>query len=181
MKLIKPLFSILALVALSAQAGLLNISTNNLQSRSLSASGCAIVDSTGPTYQGYKVLIVFAESREGNSDPVLMVQDLRGTNVWANDDWTDSQYLNGARLNVSASDLAATFRNSVGRTPGLATDAGLLALFRPGEAICAFSREYVSESLRSVTIAITDITALSTRSEVLKSLDTTKLVPIPRE
>ena len=167
-------FCILSIFTLSSHAGLLNISTNNLQSRTASASGCTIIESGGTTFQGSKVLVVFAESNEENSDSTLLVQDLKGVNVWTNDDWLGSRYLNGSLLGGSSSDVTTVYTSGVGRTPGRPTDAGILVSFLPGEAICAFSREKTTDNLKSVSISITDVTSLATKVYSIEGGDTLK-------
>ena len=77
----------IALVSLNAQAGLKNIATLNLESRDRSAAACTILETGGPYYNGGKVLAVFSESNEENSDPRILVQDLAGRSNWENDDW----------------------------------------------------------------------------------------------
>lgn len=164
----------LSLLTLSAQAGLLNISTNNLQSRTASASGCTIIEGGGATFQGSKILIVFAESNEENSDSTLVVQDLKGINVWTNDDWLGNRYLNGSLRGGTPAEITTVYNSGVGRTPGRPTDAGILVAFSPGEAICAFSKEKTTDNLKSVSISITDITSLSTKNYSLQGHDILK-------
>lgn len=162
---------VVSLVSLTAQAGLLNISTNNLQSRTASASGCTIIESGGATFEGSKILVVFAESNEENSDSTLLVQDLQGVNVWTNDDWLGNRYLNGSLRGGISSDLISLYTGTVGRTPGRSTDAGILVAFPPGAAICAFSRETTTDNLKSVSISITDITNFATKSYSVEGND----------
>lgn len=154
-----------SLIAFSSHAGLLNISTNNLQTRTASASGCAIVEGGGPTFQGAKVLVVFAESNEENSDSTLVVQDLQGLKVWSNDDWVGGRYLNGELLGGTSAEAMSVYKSTVGRTPGRSTDAGILVNFRPGEAICAFSKEKTTDNLKRVSISITDVTPFVSKSD----------------
>jgi hypothetical protein len=158
----------------TSQAGLLNISTNNLQTRTASASGCTIIENGGPTFQGQKILVVFAESKEENSDSTLVVQDLKGLNVWTNDDWLGNRYLNGSLRGGDSTSIINVYTAGVGRTPGRPTDAGILVAFAPGEAICAFSKERTTDNLKSVSISITDITSLSTKSYSIESDDILK-------
>ena len=177
MKKIKSnVFCVLSLLTLSSYAGLLNISTNNLQSRTASASGCTIIETGGITFQGSKILIVFAESNEANSDSTLVVQDLKGVNVWTNDDWLGDRYLNGSPRGGNSSDLTTVYSSSIGRTPGRPTDAAILVAFAPGEAICAFSKEKTTDNLKSVSISITDVTPLSTKSYSIQGHDIFKIL-----
>ena len=159
MKKIKlAIFCTLSLFTLASHAGLLNISTNNLQSRTIEASGCAILEKGGPTFQGSKILIVFAESNEANSDSTLVVRDLKGVNSWTNDDWLGNRYVNGNLLGGDAADATLVYRSGVGRTPVRPSDAAILVAFAPGSAICAFSKDKASDTLKSVSISIADIT-----------------------
>jgi len=173
-KLKYPIFCALSSIIFSSHAGLLNISTNNLQSRTASASGCTIIESGGATFQGQKILVVFAESNEENSDSTLTVQDLKGLNVWTNDDWLGNRYLNGSLRGGDSASITSVYTAGVGRTPKRPTDAGILVAFNPGEAICAFSKERTTDNLKSVSISITDITSLSTKSYSIESNDILK-------
>lgn len=156
--------SALLCAAASSHAGLLNISTNSLQSRTTTASGCTIIENSGPTFQGAKLLVVFTESSEENSDPTLVVQDLNGINVWSNDDWLGARYLNGSLRGGDAASVRSVYLSGVGRTPGRLTDAAILVAFPPGEAVCAFSKERATDNLKRVSISITDITPIVIRS-----------------
>lgn len=93
-----------------------------------------------------------------------MVQDLNGANVWTNDDWLGNRYLNGSLRGGTNADVILVYSQGVGRTPRRSTDAGILVNFRPGEAICAYSKEKTTDNLKSVSISITDITSLAAKS-----------------
>jgi hypothetical protein len=137
-----------------AQAELLNISSNALQSQNTETSGCTIVGSGGKSYRGIKVLIVMAEGNSADSDPVLTVKTLntQSPTVIVNDNWRESSTENGASR--SASDFSSFLRS-----PGKPTDAGFAVFVSPGVALCAFSREKSGgDTLRSVSISITDVT-----------------------
>ena len=154
----------IALVSLNAQAGLKNIATLNLESRDRSAAACTILETGGPYYNGGKVLAVFSESNEENSDPRILVQDLAGRSNWENDDWLGQRTLNGSVLGGTTQGLIDIYRAGLGRTPGRSSDAAILVTFPPGTAVCAFSREYTTTNLKSVSMSITDITPLFTQS-----------------
>ncbi len=67
------------------------------------------------------------------------------------------QYLNGKALQNGTA-VAGIYTNGVGRTPNAATDSGILTLFAPGDAVCAYSKEVSHTSLKKVSVALTDIT-----------------------
>ena len=137
-----------------AQAELLNISSNALQSQNTETSGCTIVGTGGKTFQGVKYLVVMAEGKSADSDPVLTVKTLNTSTpvVFTNDNWRESFTENGTVL--SAVDFTPLLR-----APGKPTDAGFSIYASPGVALCAFSREKSGgDTLRSVSISITDVT-----------------------
>ncbi len=141
----------------AAHADLLNISTNSLESSTEEAVACTIIGTTGATYQGYKVLVAFSEAMGSGANPTMRVQSLRSNIVYTNDDWQGMQYLNGQALGNGAA-IAGMYTNGVGRTPNAATDSGILTMFSPGDAVCAYSKDVSNTSLQKVSIALTDIT-----------------------
>ncbi len=146
-----------ACMASAAHADLLNVSTTSLESSTEEAIACTIIATTGATYQGYKVLVAFSEDVGSGANPTMRVQSLRSNIVYTNDDWQGMQYLNGQALD-NGSAVAGLYTNGVGRTPKATTDAGILTLFAPGDAVCAYSKEVSSSSLRKISVALTDIT-----------------------
>lgn len=137
-----------------AQAELLNISSNALQSQNTNTSGCTIVGAGGKSLNGLKYLVIMAEGNSGDSDPVLTVKSLNTSKpmVISNDNWRDSSMENG--VVVSAVDFTPLLR-----APRKSTDAALVISASPGVALCAFSQEKSGgDTLRSVSISITDVT-----------------------
>ncbi|MGP1628542.1 MAG: hypothetical protein ACTS5V_01265 [Giesbergeria sp.] len=164
----------IAFLSINAHAGLHAIATTNMESKDDPAIACTLLDTDGPTYNGGKVLIVFSEANEGNSNPTILVQDLAGRNSWQNDDWTGARTLNGAPLGGSASDLANVYRAGVGRSPGQSTDAAILVSFPPGTAVCMYSREVSTNNLKRVSMAMTDITPVLLKSTGGENADSLK-------
>ena len=140
-----------------AHADLINVSTTSLESSTEEAIACTIIATTGATYQGYKVLVAFSEAVGSDANPTMRVQSLRSNIVYTNDDWQGMQYLNGQALGNGTA-VAGIYTNGVGRTPNTATDSGILTLFAPGDAVCAYSKEVSHTSLKKVSVALTDIT-----------------------
>lgn len=148
-----------ACLAFPAHADLLNISSTSLQSSTEEAIACTIIASGGSTYQGFKVLVGYSEGSASDSNPTLRVRSLSSSNIYENDNWQGVNYLNGQSVNNGA-DLAGLYTNTLGRTPGHTNDSAILMLFRPGEAVCAFSKEVSNSSLKKVSVSLTDITAM---------------------
>lgn len=147
-----------ACVAASAHADLLNISSSSLQSTTEEAIACTIIAKGGSTYQGYKVLVAYSEATAASdANPTLRVQSLNFNIVYTNDDWQGMQYLNSQSVN-SGTSLISLFNNTLGRTPGRESDAAALVMFSPGDAVCAFSKDTSSTSLKKVSVSLTDIT-----------------------
>lgn len=142
----------------SAHADLMNISSTSLQSVSQQAIACTIIANSGPTYQGYKVLVAYAESTGPDSNSEMHVDSLKYKISYTNGDWRGTQYLNGEAV-TNGADNANLFAATLGRTPGRPTDSALLLLFVPGDAVCAYSRDVSSSSLKGVSVSLTDITS----------------------
>lgn len=137
-----------------AQAELLNISSNALQSQNSSTAACAIVGSGGKSRpDGRKELAILAEGKTGDSDPKLTVKISDGT-VLTNDNWLEQTYENGKPV-PNPSDLESW----LGRPAGRVSDAGMVIWAFPGEWLCAHSNEKSGgDILRPVSISITDVT-----------------------
>lgn len=142
-------------LASGAQAELLNISSNALQSQNVSTAACAIVGSGGKTRpNGRKELAVLAEGRAGDSDPKLTVNISDGT-VLTNDNWLEETYENGKQV-----PNPGNLESWLGRPAGRMSDAGMVIWALPGEWLCAHSNEKSGgDNLRPVSISITDVTA----------------------
>lgn len=149
---------IAAFSTMSAHADLLNISSTSLQSTNQEAIACTIIANGGPTYEGFKVLVAYSESTGPDSNPTLHVDSLRSRISYSNGDWRGTGYLNNEPV-TNGADLANLYAGTLGRTPGRSTDSALLLLFSPGDAVCAFSKEVSSSSLKGVSVSITDITS----------------------
>ena len=159
-----------ACLAFSAHADLLNISSTSLQSTSEEAIACTIIATGGSTYQGYKVLVAYAEGG-ADSNPMLRVRSLRANVVFENDNWQGMQFLNGQSVN-NGSDLVSLYTSTLGRTPGQASDSALLVLFPPGEAVCAHSKEVSNTSLKKVSVSLTDVTNMVLGVKALTTQET---------
>jgi len=145
-----------ACVTLSAHADLLNVSSTSLQSTTEEAIACTIIATGGLTYQGYKVLVVYAEGAS-DSNAKLTVRSLTRGDTYTNDDWQGIIYYQGQSVGTGA-DLSNLYAGTLGRTPSRTSDSAALVLFSPGEPVCAYSREVSSPSLKRVSVSITDIT-----------------------
>lgn len=154
-----------ACMSFSAHADLLNISSTSLQSTTDEAIACTIIATGGSTYQGYKVLVAYAEGGAADSNPTMRVRSLTSNIVFENDNWQGMQTLNGQSVN-NGSDLVSLYTSTLGRTPNQTNDSAALVMFPPGEAVCAFSKEVSSTGLKKVSVSITDITnkVVSTKS-----------------
>lgn len=147
-------FGFLIGISSVAQAELLNISSNALQSQNTSTSGCTIVGAGGKTFKGAKYLVIMAEGGSADSNPVLTVKTLNTSKpmVIISDDWRESFTENG--VVTPAIDFTPLLRS-----PGKLTDAAVMVFATPGVALCAFSQEKSGgDALRSVSISITDVT-----------------------
>lgn len=144
-------------VILPAHADLKNIATASLQSTTEEVAACTIIATGGLTYQGYKVLVVYAEGSSSLSDPKLTVRSLTRGDSYTNDNWQDTVFYQGQAISVGAN-LANLYRGTLGRTPANNSAAAAVVLFSPGEPVCAFSREVSNPSLQRVAVSITDIT-----------------------
>lgn len=139
----------------AAQAELLNISSNALQSQNTETSGCTIVGAGGKTYKGAKYLVIMAEGKPADSDPVLTVKTLNTSTpmVFTNDNWRESFTENGRVL--SAVDFTPLLR-----APAKQSDAAIIIFATSGVALCAYSKEKSGgDTLRGVSISITDVTS----------------------
>lgn len=137
-----------------AQAELLNISSNALQSQNTNTSGCTIVGVGGKTFKGLKYFVIMAEGGSVDSNPVLTVKTLNTPTamVFSNDNWREPFTENG--VVASAIDFTPLLR-----APGKSTDAAVAIYASPGVALCAFSQEKTGgDTLRSVSVSITDVT-----------------------
>jgi hypothetical protein len=138
-----------------AQAELLNISSNALQSQNTNTSGCTIVGAGGQSFRGAKILVIMAEGKSADSNPILTVRSLNLSTpvVITNDNWREPVTENG--VSSSAIDFTPLLR-----APGKMTDAAVIIYATPGIALCAFSQEKSGgDALRSVSISITDVTS----------------------
>lgn len=175
------LAALCTLASMGAHADLKNVSATTLQSSSTEAIACTIIATGGPTYQGYKVLVAFSETN-GGGNPTARVANLSQTLIYANDNWVGgAMTLNGQPVG-STEQVYPFYFNGVGRVPNRGTDAAMLMLFPPGEAVCMYSREESSGTLIPASLAMTDITstiagARSASSEDLSLLD--RLLPRP--
>ncbi len=158
-----------------AHADLKNISAGGVHSATnLEAIACTIAGYDGASYRGTKVLYIFAESMGTGRDPMLKVSSLKYNYVMQNDDWEEEYYVNGsARTPVPAS-LYSSFL----RIPKRATDAAVIYFADPGEAVCAFTKEYANDgNLYQVQISITDVTAAITAAGIRSSANDAAVDP----
>lgn len=145
-----------ACVTLSAHADLLNVSSTSLQSATEEAIACTIIATGGLTYQGFKVLVVYAEG-SSDSNARLTVRSLTRGDAYTNDDWQGTIYYQGESVGLGT-DLANLYAGTLGRTPSRTSDSAALVLFSPGEPVCAYSKEVSNPNLKRVSVSITDIT-----------------------
>jgi len=155
-------------LASGAQAELLNISSNALQSQNTFTSACTIVGTGGKSRpDGGKTFVILAEGSATDSDPMLTVTFSKGP-VLTNDNWLELTYTDGA-----PSSNPHYVEDWLGRRAGRTSDAGMVVISYPGHWICATSREKSGgDTLRSVSISITDVTARAANAKSL-ALDTT--------
>ncbi len=150
-------------LASGAQAELLNISSNALQSQNTATAACAIVGAGGKTDpDGSKKFVILAEGKANDSDPMLTVTFSKGP-VVTNDSWLELTYADGV-----PDPNPHYVENWLGRRAGRASDAGMVVFAYPGGWICASSREKSGgDTLRPVSISITDVTARSSNAKSL--------------
>lgn len=147
-----------------AQAELMNISSNALQSQNTSATACSIVGPGGKTRpDGRRLFVILAEGKANDSDPMLTTT-FPNKSVVANDNWRELSYSNGM-----PGTEPQPVEDWLGRPAGRASDAGTLVWALPGEWICASSHEKSGgDTLRPVSISITDVTARASDAKFLR-------------
>lgn len=139
-----------------ASADMLNISTTGYHSGNTPQIACSIVSTGQPTYQGYRVLFVFAEKYSNGVDPLVLATSLSRSYEAYNFDWQDTVYVNDVATDpFDAADLYSSYL----RLPNAPLDAGLVFFALPGEAVCAYSWEETnSGAMVGVSVSITDVT-----------------------
>lgn len=139
-----------------ASADMLNISTTGYHSANIPQIACSIVSTGQPNYQGYRVLIVFAEKNDNGSDPLVLATALSRTYEVYNFDWQDTSYVNDVAIDPF--DTVGVYSTYL-RLPKAVFDAGLVFYALPGEAVCAYSwEEGGSGAMVGVSVSITDVT-----------------------
>lgn len=157
-------------------ADMINISTNGFHGKNDPQIACSIVSTSGQTYNGYRILFIFAESSRNGFDPMLVAQSLDYQYEMINLDWRGITYLNDEPLDPEISELFGP----VLRTPNSNLDAAVIFFAVPGETLCAYSyEETVQTGLYGVNTSITDVTPRVI--SVLSSDETRKFVENLRE
>lgn len=140
-------------VAAGAQAELLNISTNAVQSQNTPTAACTIVGKGGKTMaDGRKAFVILAEGKAVDSNPTLVIRFSDG-GVLTNDDW------NSTSIDVNGKPFKADIAGWLGRNAGRESDAGTAIAASAGEWFCVTSREVSGgDALRPVAVSVTDVT-----------------------
>lgn len=147
---------ILALSFSLAHADMLNISTNGFHSKDEPQIACSIVSASGPTYDGFRILYIFAESTKNGSNPALVATSLDYEWELVNLDWRSTTYFNGEPLD--ALDVELLYGTYL-RTPYNNNDAAVIFFAAPGETLCAYSFEDTDQNgFYGVNTSITDVT-----------------------
>lgn len=140
--------------ASQANAQLLNISTQALQSQNTPAVACTIVGTTGNTWHGLKALVVLSEATSADSNPRLVVRSLENNETMANDDWGGTLWHNGAPMQNEPQLVTALLR-----APMRPSDAAVVLSVPPGWRVCASSTETSGgDTLRRANVQFTDVT-----------------------
>lgn len=145
----------LAGVATSAMADLRNIATLALASNQDAATACTIVGAEGVTWRGLKVMVVFAEAAQADSNPWLKTTFLENGETAVNDTWTGQSTFNGQVMQP----LDPAVYRALLRAPAGPNDAALLISIPKGWRLCAEAREVAGgATLRRQAVSITDVT-----------------------
>lgn len=145
--------------ASQANAQLLNISTQALQSQNTPGVACTIIGTAGNTWHGMKVLVVVSEATSGDSNPRLVARLLENNETMANDDWAGTIWSNGTPIQNQPQIYSALLR-----APMSPTDAALLMSVPPGWRVCVSSTETSGgDALRRANVQITDVTDAAIR------------------
>lgn len=172
----KRLLAVTAMAAASgfANAELMNISATGMQTGTQDAVACTIIDDGTTLLSGGVLLFVFAEG-SGDSDPDLRVWSLDRNYSAKNNNWGDGVDLsfNGQTTHINLRDAdpnGGLVYPTLLRSPARAKDAAAFILVNRLERICAQSldRSGTGKS-QPVSISITDINALTFKSQPLKS------------
>jgi len=158
-------FATAMVLALTAQADLKNVSANGLNSNLQGFVACTIVDEGTTLLAGGVLLYAFAEA-QGNGNPLIRVWSLNRDLAITNDNWQDGIDIHegGRTQHLSLREIDTEKGNPYGsllRNPYKVTDAAAVFLARPGEAVCAESRDATSGALLPVSVAITDINSIA--------------------
>ncbi len=149
--------------ASAAQADLKNVSATGLSSNSQGFIACTIVDEGTTLLSGGVLLLAFAESR-GNGDPAIRVWSLHRDLAITNDNWRDGMdfHAEGQTQRASLRELDDEEGNPYRflRNPNGVADAAVVFPARPGEAVCAESKDKISGELLPVSVSITDMNAI---------------------
>lgn len=172
----------LAVMSLMANAELMNISANGVQTADQGATACTIVDTGTVPIDGTALLIVLAE---GSGNPDLLVWSMDRLYESRNKDWADGVDVTVPgltyHLNLREMDAGLVYPTFL-RAPTKLTDAAVFLFARLGERICATTYDR-SGSAKSnlVSLSITDINAITFKSQKLKLMGLADMHPDPRE
>jgi hypothetical protein len=164
----------LALAGVGANAELMNISAVGNQTGEQDVAACTIVDSGTTLVSGAVLLVAFAEAR-GDNDPDIRAWSLDRDYVTTNNNWADGIDVsaNGQTGHINLREVdpnGGLLYPTLLRAPYNTRDAAVFIAANRGERICvqSFDRSG-SGKANFVTLAITDINALTFKSGQLKS------------
>lgn len=165
----------LAAVAAMANAELMNISANSVQTGTQAAVACTIIDDGTTLLSGGGIMLfVFAEG-SGAGDPDLRVWSLDRDYVTTNNNWGDGVDIsvNGQAGHINLRDVdpnGGLVYPTLLRAPRRANDAAAFILVNRGEKICAQSLDRSGTgSSQAVSMSITDLNAIAFKSLAVKT------------
>lgn len=173
MKAVKFIASAAAMLALSAQAELVNISGTGLHTANESAMACTVID-TGTTLINGAVLVVFLAEGNGPSNPNIRVWSLDRSYITTNENWKDGLDIsrNGVSQHINLADIYPRdplYYPTLLRAPYQETDAAVFVAGLRGERFCAESFDKSgSGATQRVSISATDMNAVLYKSLPVK-------------
>lgn len=177
--------SALALVCGLANAELTNIAAGANQTGTQSATVCTVIDAgTIPLSGGAVLLVVLAE---GSGDPDVRVWSMDRDYVTTNNNWGDGIDITvaGQTEHVSLRDVdpaTGLLYPTLLRAPAKLSDAAAFVAARVGERICAVSFDRSGSGQQQfVALSITDLNAITFKSQQLKLLGVADMPRDPRE
>lgn len=176
--------SMMALACGLANAELTNIAAGANQTATQSATVCTVVDAGTIPLNGSVLLVVLAE---GGGDPDVRVWSMDRDYVTTNNNWGDgiditvagqTQHINLRDVDPDGGLLYPTLL----RAPAKLSDAAAFVAARVGERICAVSFDRSGTGQQQfVALSITDMNAITFKSQQLRLLGLANLPRDPRE